>query len=212
MGFSGIESSFDEFMRRGLTIGTQSGRISPTPSRRCMHRPMKPTQLTNLHLSASVDFTDASKRISPSPQGVIDRSAQSEIACALRTRPPERAGTSEEIGAGVSLTKQSDRYHSAFRIRSILYWVCLSAQEVSLLQSQSTLRLGERATSERVLFASDFDEFSGLCLREGNFGLRFHRNDVIGTFARTYGVKGTFFAPAKSDLRTLNSRIRELML
>ena len=59
MGFSGIESSFDEFLRRGLTIGTQPGRISPTPSRRCMRRPMNPEHVTQIPLSASVDFTDA---------------------------------------------------------------------------------------------------------------------------------------------------------
>ncbi len=38
---------------------------------------------------------------------------------------PVRAGTFEEIGAEVSLTRQYDEFQSAFRIRSILHRVCL---------------------------------------------------------------------------------------
>ena len=78
-------------------------------------------------IDASVDESDARNDGRPNCGGVVGSGARDKIACALRTRPPERAGTFEEIGAEVSLTRQYDEFQSALRIRSILHRMCLRA-------------------------------------------------------------------------------------
>ncbi len=49
-----------------------------------------------------------------------------------------RAGTFEEIGAEVSLTSQYDGFQSAFRIRSILHWLCLTSAGTSEINDSSS--------------------------------------------------------------------------